>query len=56
LAVQGTKSTLNRIVRQRAETVMEHGLMLEGATFVSDDHAEAVSAFMEKRPGVYRGR
>ena len=36
--------------------MLEHGLMLESANFLSDDHKEAVSAFMEKRQGVYIGR
>jgi enoyl-CoA hydratase len=56
LAVQGTKATLNRLVRHRAELMLEHGLMLESANFLSDDHKEAVSAFMEKRTGFYHGR
>ncbi|WP_233809896.1 enoyl-CoA hydratase/isomerase family protein [Paraburkholderia sp. HP33-1] len=56
LAVQGTKSTLNRVLRHRAEMLIDHGLLLEGATFLSDDHKEAASAFIEKRRGVFRGR
>lgn len=55
LAVQGTKATVNRILQQRSDLVMEHGLMLEGMTFLSGDHQEAVSAFAQKRPGIYQG-
>jgi enoyl-CoA hydratase len=55
LAVQGTKATLNRIVRDRMNLVMETGLLLEGATFVSDDHREAAAAFVAKRKPVFRG-
>jgi enoyl-CoA hydratase len=56
LAVQGTKAALNRVLRHRADLVMEHGAMLEAATFLSDDHQEAAAAFMAKRQATYRGR
>lgn len=55
LAVQGTKATLNRIVRDRMNLVLETGLLLEGATFVSDDHREAAAAFVAKRKPTFRG-
>jgi enoyl-CoA hydratase len=55
LAVQGTKATLNRIVRDRMSLLMETGLLLEGATFVSDDHREAAAAFVAKRKPNFRG-
>lgn len=56
LAVQGTKATMNRILRDRIALVLEHGLLLEGATFVSDDHKEAATAFLAKRTPEFRGR
>lgn len=56
LAVQGTKATLNRIVRDRIALTLDSGLLLEGATFVSEDHREAAAAFLEKRQPVFRGR
>lgn len=56
LAVQGTKATINRIVRERMNLVLDVGLALEGGTFVSDDHKEAAAAFVEKRKPVFRGR
>lgn len=56
MAVAGTKATVNLIAQQRASLVLDHGLFLEGATFLSEDHAEAASAFMEKRSGSYRNR
>jgi enoyl-CoA hydratase len=55
LAVQGTKATLNRIVRDRMSLLMDTGLLLEGATFVSDDHREATAAFVAKRKPTFRG-
>ncbi|WP_274631143.1 enoyl-CoA hydratase/isomerase family protein [Arvimicrobium flavum] len=56
LAVQGTKKTLNRIAKARSAEVMETGLLYEAATFLSEDHREAIAAFAEKRPGAYSGR
>lgn len=56
LAVRGTKETLNRIIRDRIHLLLETGLLLEGATMVSEDHAEAVQAFVGKRPAVFKGR
>ncbi|WP_248798141.1 enoyl-CoA hydratase/isomerase family protein [Pseudomonas sp. MWU13-2105] len=56
LALQGTKRTLNHILRQRSQLLMDTGLHLEAATFLSDDHKEAASAFMEKRTPTFHGR
>lgn len=56
LAIQGTKSTLNKIVRDRMALNLESGLLLEGATFVSEDHKEAAAAFVEKRKPKFQGR
>jgi enoyl-CoA hydratase len=55
LALQGTKATLNKIVHDRIDTVLAHGLLLEGATFVSDDHKEAAAAFVAKRAPQFKG-
>ena len=35
---------------------LDYGLLIEGATFVSEDHREASVAFVEKRSPVFRGR
>ena len=56
LAVRGTKETLNRIVRERVSLVLQTGLLLEGATMVSEDHREAASAFLAKRQPTFQGR
>lgn len=55
LAVQGTKKALNRLLGQRAGEVLELSLQLEAMTMSSQDLLEAATAFLEKRPGVYRG-
>ncbi|WP_405148239.1 enoyl-CoA hydratase/isomerase family protein [Sphaerisporangium sp. NBC_01403] len=56
LAVQGTKATVNKIVKERLNLLIDLGLALEGGTFVSDDHKEAAAAFVEKRKPTFRGR
>lgn len=56
LAVQFTKRALNKAVMARADEVMDLSFYLEGLSFGSEDLLEAVAAFKEKRPGVYRGR
>jgi enoyl-CoA hydratase len=56
LAVQGTKTTVNKIVRERMNLLLDTGLALEGGTFVSDDHKEAAAAFVAKRRPEFRGR
>lgn len=56
LAVQGTKAALNRIVRDRVEVALDYGLWAEAVTFLSEDHAEATAAFMQKRPARFTGR
>jgi enoyl-CoA hydratase len=56
LAVQGTKRALNHALAQRAGEAFDLGLMLELDTMRSEDVLEAISAFMERRPGRYQGR
>ena len=56
LALRGTKSTMNRIVRDRMDLLLAHGLLLEGATFISEDHKEAAAAFVEKRKPTFTGK
>lgn len=56
LAVQGTKRSLNSVMRARLAEVLELSLQYESETIQSDDVAEAVAAAREKRPPVYHGR
>lgn len=56
LAVQGTKATLNRILRDRMDLTLQFGLLYEGATFLSEDHKEATAAFVERRAAKFTGR
>lgn len=56
MALKGTKATLNRIVRQQVEHVLDYGLWAEAVTFLSEDHKEATTAFAEKRAPKFNGR
>jgi len=56
LAVQGTKRALNRVVQQRAGEVLDLSFALEGDSMASDDLAEAIAAFKERREPKYQGR
>jgi enoyl-CoA hydratase len=56
LAVRWTKSVLNKILRDRLSLLLDASLALEGASMLSADHAEAVAAFSEGRPPVFKGK
>jgi len=56
LAVRWTKHSINRMLREQTHQILDTSLALEGLTILSRDHAEAVSAFIEKRDGSYQGR
>ena len=56
LAVQLTKRALNKSLMSRVDEALDLSFYLEGITFGSDDLREAVAAFKEKRPGVWKGR
>jgi enoyl-CoA hydratase len=56
LAVRYTKAALNQPLRRALLETVDVALPLELATFLSADHAEAVQAAVDKRPGRYEGR
>jgi enoyl-CoA hydratase len=56
LAVRWTKHALNKLVQQQYNLVMDTALALEMVTILTDDHKEAVSAFLEKRKPSFKGR
>ena len=55
LAVQGTKKTINKILKTRMDEVLEYGFILEEKSMVAEDAAEALAAFREKRKPIYKG-
>jgi enoyl-CoA hydratase len=56
LAVQGTKRVLNETRDQSVEDGLRHVALHNTAYLMSDDLAEAVSAFVEKREPTFTGR
>lgn len=56
LAIAGTKASVNKILRDTANLVLDTSLALEKENFFSADHKEAISAFLEKRDPVFFGR
>ncbi len=56
LAVQGTKLAVNQQIKQALITSFDLSTSLEMPCFTSEDHAEAVDAFVSKRTPTFRGR
>lgn len=56
LAVQGTKLAVNAQVKQALLTSFDFGMALELACILSDDHAEAVDAFLTGRTPTFEGK
>ena len=56
VAIRGTKRALNLVLRQQLEAVVDAHLGLETMSHLSEDHHEAVTAFVEKRSPVFTGR
>lgn len=55
MALRITKRSINMDLRTLAEATIDAHAGLEHLTLASGDHREAVLAFMEKRPPVFRG-
>jgi enoyl-CoA hydratase len=57
MAIEGTKMTINRLLRQAVEATLDYGLQKEKeCMLVSEDCVEALSAFSEKRKPVFTGK
>lgn len=56
LAIGWTKRAVNAAIAHALPTVFDQSLAYEGLSLVSEDHAEAKAAFLEKRKPVFRGR
>jgi enoyl-CoA hydratase len=55
-AIRWTKTSLNKIIRERLNLVLDTSLAVEFLSAKTEDMREAVTAFAEKRQPVFRGR
>lgn len=56
IAIRGTKASINKILRDAVNLVLDTSLGRERQCFQSEDHLEAVMAFAEKRSPRFVGR
>ncbi len=56
MAVQYTKLSVNKLLKDAANTAFDVATALEIVTFNSDDHAEALSAIKERRDPTFHNR
>ncbi len=57
MAIEGTKQTINRLLRQAVEATLDFGLQKEKeCMLVSEDCVEALTAFAEKREPTFSGK
>lgn len=56
VALKGTKKAINHTLKQLALATFEYGVSLETQSQLTRDHAEAVEAFIARRPPVFTGR
>jgi enoyl-CoA hydratase len=54
-AIRWTKLSVNKVLRERVNLVLETSLGVEFLSMTMDDHAEAVNAFVEKRAPNFKG-
>lgn len=55
LAVQWTKLSVNKWIKQQLNLILDASIAYEMLSINSKDHHEAAMAFIEKRPPVYKG-
>ena len=55
-AIRWTKSSVNKILRERMNLILDTSLAYEWLTFQTDDHREAAQSFVEKRRPQFTGR
>lgn len=55
LAIQHTKASINKLIKQALNVGFDTSTAYEMLTFLSADHVEAVNAFLEKRTATFEG-
>ncbi|MFC1994183.1 enoyl-CoA hydratase/isomerase family protein [Chloroflexota bacterium] len=56
LAINSTKMSINKRLREDVNLILDYSLAREEQTFHSKDHSEAVRAFVEKRKPKFQGQ
>lgn len=54
-AIRWTKLSVNQIVKERVNHLLEASMALEQVTFETEDHREATRAFADKRQPQFTG-
>jgi enoyl-CoA hydratase len=55
-AVRWTKASINKVIRERMNLILDTSLAFEALTSGTEDHIEAARAYVEKRPPKFTGR
>lgn len=55
-AIRWTKMSVNKMLKERANLLLDTSLAYEWLTMATQDHREATTAFVEKRKPQYQGR
>ncbi len=55
-AIRWTKFSINKQLRAQMNLALDTSLALESLTYLTEDHKEAVAAFLEKRQPVFKGQ
>lgn len=55
-AIRWTKLAVNKVLKEQVNLILDASFALEMATFHTEDHQEAVRAFLEKRKAKFTGR
>lgn len=56
LAIRWTKASVNKLIRERMNLILDYSLNVEQMSMGSVDHKEAATAFVERRKPVFIGR
>lgn len=54
-AVKATRASVNKLIQESTSSVLDLSLAYEHLSMKTNDHQEAVAAFMQKRQGVFHG-
>ena len=56
LAIRWTKASVNKLIRERMNLILDYSLNVEQMSMATADHKEAATAFVERRKAVFIGR